>query len=379
MGRYSPTVLPDTSENPALAAFLDELSKGPERLSQRRADQRADTRAQQETDTYNYQKGQRPLEDAMRAAALHEQGILRPGEQPSQGQPQAPSEPAAPSPRGGHLPPFLDELGGGATLPAGAYNPVSGSFQPPQGMPGTGRVDLGGGYTLDESQTPRGRTLAMAEDDARRLTEAGIPAGIARYAAHHPNDAEHILSTFLERQHPTGGWHPGSMAEAIDLYRQTVGSRDKKQQLEMPMDKAFEQVDNMYGRWEGGVMIGHRLNPGARYRMAQQIARGEWNPTDAPKTITPGNRAARENANAHSGGKPVFTQQEVDQAPVDEQDDAQAIQAATSLIERYPELDDQDLTDALKHHGYNDDQISRALRARKKPAPAAAARPPTHR
>lgn len=326
MGRYSPTVLPSEEERPGVSAFLSELSRGPERLHQIRGDRRA-------REEYEYAKSQRPIEEAVRTAQLRELGIVpheEPTLRPAEGPPpiaafDQPAQPAAreiptermgpagnPSMRPAALEPFVNELAPTPQVPSGAFNPMTGGFTPPRPM--SSRIPLNRQYDIEETLTPQGRALARAADDAQQLKDAGIPAGLAEYAAHHPENSQQLLSSFFEKK--TRGWQPGSHAEAVQYWRETQGSiprGDRAARLLIPMDKAFAQIDQMFGTWVGDEFHS-RLNPEARTRLAEELARTGKLPPGTPKMSQ---RQLRELQNARFGDKDYtpFSGEEVEGGP----------------------------------------------------------------
>lgn len=335
MGRYSPTVLPSEEEKPGVAAFLSELSRGPERLHQIRGDRRA-------REEYEYAKSQRPIEEAVRTAQLRELGIVpheEPTLRPAEGPPpiaafdkpgefiedprrprprEIPTEgmgPAGnPSMRNPAFEPFVNELAPTPQGPSGAFNPMTGGFTPPRPM--SSRIPLNRQYDIEETLSPQGRALARAADDAQQLKDAGIPAGLAEYAAHHPENSQQLLSSFFEKN--TRGWQAGSMAEAIEFFQKTQGSLDRgrrsaEDRLVIPMDKAFAQIDQMFGTWQGDEFHS-RLNPETRTRLAEQLARTGKLPPGTPKMSQ---RQLRELQNARFGDKDYtpFSGEEVEGGP----------------------------------------------------------------
>ena len=293
MGRFSPTVLPSADERPGLEAFLSEFTRGPERLRQMRADKRA-------ADEYKYELSQRPIQEAIRQGQLRELGIVKdddetptpvtfrraPGPPPTAEFDQPPARAARPLPAdlgpAGHpsmMPaardPFINELQAGPQLPAGAFDPMTGAFTTPRPTAGH-RIPLGTtGYSLDEALTPRGRAEAQAAIDEKQLTDAGIPAGIAAYAARHPENAQTILTQFFK---PEGAGRGGlSLAERIRLWRETVGTRPPAggadAGLVMPLDKAFAQIDRMFGDYDVlDKQYRSQLDPATRARYAKHLA-----------------------------------------------------------------------------------------------------------
>jgi hypothetical protein len=237
MSRYSPEVLPYGAPSPFAEALLAELAKGPERLRQMRADQAAEKERQ-------YQARRRattdPVEDALRRANLYEHGITPTGDQSNTGG-GLPDEIAAQGGRGADLISGRAKFGdpglgpnvrptGGVFAP-GAFNPVTGTFNPPinpdpgftaprigpsrdidpgmmaprigpqrdidPGMtaPGQGRVPLGGGFQYDPDAQMRQHQRQLAGDLA------------------------------IEDQMHPGPYHPHTMAEALDYERQLIEAR----------------------------------------------------------------------------------------------------------------------------------------------------------
>lgn len=230
MSRYSPTVLPDDSPSPFQQTFLEELRAGPERLRQRRADERAAAE-----DEYRRKRRETldPLEDALFRAQLYGQGGVPAGaalggrergladmlEQPDRGADLL-SGRAHFGDQGlgdqgvGRAPQFRRERVGQHS--PGAFNPLTGDFN--AAVPrtdtvrgGGARIPLGGGYELDPSLTDRGRTAARQRQTIEALVARGVPRDEAE--AEVLGNMEGAIS---EHFHP-GPYQPRTKEEALEL------------------------------------------------------------------------------------------------------------------------------------------------------------------
>lgn len=261
MSRYSPTVTPEYygPDNPG-RDIADALGSYIGLKRQEKLDKRAE-------DEYAYLKGRRattdPLEDALHRAELIRQGVLpadaaEPGASGDAGSlPQrgnrtqsdygGSSQPLPPPQRGNRT---QSGFGGDALTIPGSYDPRIGAHLPAMIDDGDGRrptmefnraldrprggsmefniprdggdrfYDLGGGFRMID---PIRHREMQAQEDERRLVAAGIPAGVAAYAARHPEHSQAILSDFFTSRDTA--YHPRTMAEALDYERQLAAIR----------------------------------------------------------------------------------------------------------------------------------------------------------
>lgn len=396
-------------------------------ITQLIAERRTEKREKRAEDEYEYNKSQRPLDEAVRIARALDLGI-RPRSKADTGKEEtapsqrpmvpAPADPTTPrmqpgmpggdrgvapdfadpgfmgGPRRSNAPEFVDEgfvrrpsneapdpgfvrqpgpdVDPGFTRapdgPAGSFSPAQGGFVRAPYAP----RDLGNGYVLDESQTARGRAAAQAADDEERLVAAGIPRGIAAYAARHPEHSQAILTKFFDLQDPENKrWYPGSMDEAVELWQRTQGTRgDEDEGLIMPLDKALQWVDDVYAITDEGVVTGHRLNPAARHRLALQIARGQVLPQDLPptRTVDAGGQPSdqlRQSVEARFGND-FYTQRDRDaergaRHPAQPPASAPNVEAARSLVREYRDIPEAELRRVLQRRGYTPQQIDQVL------------------
>lgn len=228
MSRFSPTVTPEyygpTNPGQDVAAAINGY------IRQKRADEE-----------YAYLKRRRdvtdPLEDALHRAELIRQGVIPPDGEAAAGAPGA-SAAAIDAQRGNRTqsnygggappasPPQRGNLtqagyGGAALTTPGAFNPLTGDHNPAQVFgPEDRYYDLGGGFRMED---PTARRERFATEDERRLTAAGVPAGVAAYAARHPENSQAILSDFFTSRDTA--YHPKTMAEALEYERQLAAIR----------------------------------------------------------------------------------------------------------------------------------------------------------
>lgn len=279
----------------------------------------------------------------------------------------------------------------------------------PQTPPGRRPVEYGDQeYTYDPEFSPEARARRAFEQEVGRLTEAGIPSNVAPVAAEDPALARELLTrqdedpgiTFSVDELISAGIpeEQASMAAqdpvlARDLLleierrktRRTVpggrggvgGGRTPPDPRDLDIQTALEEIDNLYGIWQDGELVGHQLTQPERVRLAERWVAGEIRPDEFPvpepeepegpapaaEEEGPGFgervRGAFRSIMGAMGASPRERAGEPGASLRDEVDEGLAV------VRDFPEVDDDTLRELLQEEQYSDRAIRLILERRR--------------
>lgn len=157
-------------------------------------------------------------------------------------------------------------------------------------------------------------------------------------------------------------------------------------------DRALAAIDNVFGIWEGGQRVGHRLTPAQRYTLARKMVDGTATAADFPdipdearKPEQPhadeqpsgggpldrlknwlfgggqgGSAAPTKEGAPPARGAPVF-QPPSGPAAGDPGDGGRDMESARAAIEQYRDLPHEEIEAVLSDEGYTDEEIRQLL------------------
>lgn len=344
--------VPDTANKLAQAFGQWAAFRRQTAIDKKNADE-ADVRIAGEKQRQQFAAEDHPLETAFRRAQLYNAGA-EPDEQP---------ETASPSASGAVTP--AGAMGAGDRMPIhsvmpGAYNPDSGGHNPAY-------LELGGGLRMPAMLTPRGKQARITGD----LTAAGVAPGAADYVA--ASGDNQLANELLKPTTATATeYKPKTFDEAVRYYLDTHPAEAGRVKTPLTLDQAYKQVDQMYGKWDHGVLTGHALSTAARDRLARRMTSNSFDSSTLPppppgygiptprapaETLPPGQGGFPTNP-APAGSAPAPTGSGPAPAGGDR---ASSIARARQLMAGYSSLPDSTKRRILGQHGLSDDEVNQVL------------------
>ncbi len=172
-------------------------------------------------------------------------------------------------------------------------------------------------------------------------------------------------------------YHPRTRQEYLENLRYAAGLRGKTEKLPITLDKALQVVDNIYGMWKLGERVGHHLAPAQRMALAKKMVEGTVQPEDLPDIPSeirsdeppPAPEPSRRGSLA-DWVKGLFRGGEARAVPAPgagapptapTEQPGQRVDRARVLIGQYRDLPVEDLEQALRDEGYDEDEIRTIL------------------